>query len=192
MSLSALFDEEKRQEALAKARAIRKKTKTMQEERGLETCFLAVGMATWTDGTSAATPQAPVVLRQLSIEPRRAASDDFVLRLTGDPEINPEEVAEAIRAATTGEVHLDSAVARQLTRRMTTPQAGLAALTAREREILTLIAHGYSNNGIATYLVISERTARMHVSNLLSKLQLSSRTQAALLAIREGLVSQPS
>jgi DNA-binding NarL/FixJ family response regulator len=104
----------------------------------------------------------------------------------------PEEVGTAIRAAAVGEVHLDSAVARQLTRRMTAPQVGLSALTAREREILALVAQGHSNREIAEQLVISERTARTHVSNVLSKLHLSSRTQAALLAIREGLITPPA
>jgi len=103
----------------------------------------------------------------------------------------PEEVAAAIRAAAAGEVHLDSAVAGQLTRRLAAPRVGLAALTAREREILVLVAQGHANRDIAEQLVISERTARTHVSNLLSKLQLSSRTQAALLAIREGLILPP-
>jgi DNA-binding NarL/FixJ family response regulator len=104
----------------------------------------------------------------------------------------PEEVGTAIRAAAVGEVHLDSAVARQLTRRMAAPQVGLSALTAREREILALVAQGHSNREIAEQLVISERTARTHVSNVLSKLHLSSRTQAALLAIREGLITPPA
>jgi DNA-binding NarL/FixJ family response regulator len=105
---------------------------------------------------------------------------------------DPEEVATAIRAAAVGEVHLDAAVARQLTRRMAAPQVGLTSLTAREREILTLVAQGHSNREIADRLVISERTARTHVSNVLTKLQLASRTQAALLAIREGLIPPPS
>ncbi|MHA6795686.1 response regulator transcription factor [Pseudonocardia bannensis] len=105
---------------------------------------------------------------------------------------DPDEVATAVRAAAAGEVHLDSAVARQLTRRMAAPQVGLTSLTAREREILILVAHGHSNRDIADRLVISERTARTHVSNVLTKLQLSSRTQAALLAIREGLIPAPS
>jgi DNA-binding NarL/FixJ family response regulator len=105
---------------------------------------------------------------------------------------DPDEVVTAIRAAAAGEVHLDSAVARQLTRRMTAPHVGLTSLTAREREILTLVAQGHSNRDIANRLVISERTARTHVSNVLTKLQLSSRTQAALLAIREGLIPPPS
>lgn len=103
----------------------------------------------------------------------------------------PEEVAAAVRAAAAGEVHLDAAVTRQLTRRMTSPSVGLMSLTGREREILTLIAQGHSNRDIADLLVISERTARTHVSNVLSKLQLASRTQAALLAVREGLILPP-
>jgi DNA-binding NarL/FixJ family response regulator len=105
---------------------------------------------------------------------------------------DPAEVATAITAAAAGEVHLDSAVARQLARRMAAPQAGLTSLTVREREILALVAQGHSNRDIADELVISERTARTHVSNVLSKLQLSSRTQAALLAIREGLIPPPA
>ncbi|HYQ69637.1 response regulator transcription factor [Actinophytocola sp.] len=104
----------------------------------------------------------------------------------------PGEVASAIRAAAMGEVHLDSAVAGQLVRRISAPRIGLTALTAREREILALVAEGHPNRKIAERLVISERTARTHVSNVLSKLQLSSRTQAALFAIREGLIPPPS
>lgn len=103
----------------------------------------------------------------------------------------PEEVATAVWAAVKGEVHLDAAVARLLARRMASPQVGVTSLTARERDILVLVGQGLSNREIADRLVISERTARTHVSNVLSKLQLSSRTQAALLAIREGLVSPP-
>src|SRR2546421_236680 len=71
------------------------------------------------------------------------------------------------------------------------PRGILMGLTPREREILVLVAQGKSNHDIADTLVISERTARTHVSNVLSKLGLASRTQAALWAIREGLVSSP-
>ena len=63
----------------------------------------------------------------------------------------------------------------------------LAALTEREREILRMVATGKANKQIAAELVISERTARTHVSNILRKLDLASRTQAALWAVREGL-----
>jgi DNA-binding NarL/FixJ family response regulator len=104
---------------------------------------------------------------------------------------DPHDVGSAIRDAAAGRVHLDSTVARQLARRMAAPKIGLSGLTARDREILVLVAQGLSNNDIASRLVISDRTARTHVSNVLSKLQLSSRTQAALLAIREGLITAP-
>jgi DNA-binding NarL/FixJ family response regulator len=85
-------------------------------------------------------------------------------------------------------VFLDAAVARRLAQGIRAPRSGLGALTPREREILVLVAEGRSNKEIAAELVISERTARTHVSNLLGKLNLASRTQAALVAIREGLV----
>jgi DNA-binding NarL/FixJ family response regulator len=100
----------------------------------------------------------------------------------------PEEIAAALHAAARGEVFLDPVVARRLAQEIRAPRSGLRALTAREREILRLVAEGRSNKEIAATLVISERTARTHVSNLLGKLGLASRTQAALLAIREGLV----
>jgi DNA-binding NarL/FixJ family response regulator len=104
-----------------------------------------------------------------------------------------DEVAAAIRAARRGEVHLDPAIARQLTRALLTPRAQTVnALTNREREVLVLVAQGLSNQQIADVLVISERTARTHVSNILSKLGVASRTQAALLAIREGIAPAPS
>lgn len=101
------------------------------------------------------------------------------------------EVAAAIRAAIRGEVHLDSEIARRLTQVLRSGPAGPALLTARERQILVLLGEGRSNREIANILVISERTARTHVSNVLSKLNLTSRTQAALVAIREGLVPGP-
>ncbi|MEU9448944.1 response regulator transcription factor [Streptomyces sp. NPDC048277] len=99
-----------------------------------------------------------------------------------------DELEEAIRAARRDEVFLDPAVARRVTQRLVTPSHGLAALSAREREVLVLIAQGLSNQAIAEHLSISERTARTHVSKLLTKLDLTSRTQAALVAVREGLV----
>lgn len=101
------------------------------------------------------------------------------------------EVAAAIRAAIRGEVHLDSEITRRLTQVLRSGPAGPALLTPRERQILVLLGEGRSNRDIANALVISERTARTHVSNVLSKLNLTSRTQAALLAIREGLVPGP-
>jgi DNA-binding NarL/FixJ family response regulator len=103
-----------------------------------------------------------------------------------------DEVAAAIRAACRGEVHLDAAIARQLTRLLVTPEPRTVdSLTDREREVLVLVAQGLSNQQIADSLVISERTARTHVSNILGKLGVASRTQAALLAIREGIAPAP-
>jgi DNA-binding NarL/FixJ family response regulator len=100
-----------------------------------------------------------------------------------------DEVAGAIRAADQGELHLDAAVARRLmaSMRASDREDPAAELTDREREILRMVAAGKANKQIAAELVISERTARTHVSNILRKLNLSSRTQAALWAVREGL-----
>jgi DNA-binding NarL/FixJ family response regulator len=98
-----------------------------------------------------------------------------------------DEVGAAVRAAHGGEVHLDAAVARKLTQSLVAP-GGATVLTPREREILVLVAQGKSNRDVADTLVISERTARTHVSKVLAKLGLTSRTQAALWAVREGLV----
>jgi DNA-binding NarL/FixJ family response regulator len=104
-----------------------------------------------------------------------------------------DEVAAAIRAACRGEVHLDATIAKQLTRSLVAPGPhAVTALTDREREVLVLVAQGLSNQQIADSLVISERTARTHVSNILSKLEVASRTQAALVAIREGIAPAPS
>jgi DNA-binding NarL/FixJ family response regulator len=99
------------------------------------------------------------------------------------------EVASAIRAADQGELHLDPAVAKRLmsSMRASSREDPAAALTDREREILRMVAAGKANKQIAAELVISERTARTHVSNILRKLNLSSRTQAALWAVREGI-----
>ena len=101
-----------------------------------------------------------------------------------------DEVSAAIRAAHRGELALDPAIARGLTMSLRAESAAGpdAELTARELEILRLLGAGKSNKEIAADLQISERTARTHVSNILGKLDLTSRTQAALWAVRQGLV----
>ncbi len=99
----------------------------------------------------------------------------------------PAQVEQAIRNAARGGMYLDPAVAGGLASRMVTP-TGLAALTEQERNVLALVARGLSNREIGARLHISERTVRSHMSGVLAKLGLESRTQAALLAVREGLV----
>jgi DNA-binding NarL/FixJ family response regulator len=102
-----------------------------------------------------------------------------------------DDVAVAVRRAQAGEVHLDPQVARLLANRIRTRRDGAPAaepLTEREREVLVLVAKGHSNKEIASLLDITERTARTHVSNILGKLDLASRTQAALWAIEHHVV----
>ena len=101
-----------------------------------------------------------------------------------------DDVAVAVRRAHAGEVHLDPQVARLLARRIRTRRDDAPQhepLTEREREVLALVAKGHSNKEIAAQLDITERTARTHVSNILGKLDLASRTQAALWAIEHRL-----
>lgn len=104
----------------------------------------------------------------------------------------PLEVASAIRAAAQDEVFIDTAMAKKLTQMMSSPAGGISSLTERERTVLMLVGEGRSNREIAKELHISERTARTHVSNMLGKLNLSSRTQAALLAVNAGLIAPSS
>ena len=102
---------------------------------------------------------------------------------------DPDQVAAAVRAAHRGQLQLDPAIARRLMSSLrAAPRDDPASeLTPRELEILSLVGEGKANKEIATELTISERTARTHVSNILRKLGLSSRTQAALWAVREGV-----
>lgn len=112
-----------------------------------------------------------------------AGASGYVLK-----DADVDEVSNAIRSAHRGEVHLDATVAKRLMASLRAPKEDpLGALTGREREILLMVAAGKANKQIAAELVISERTARTHVSNILRKLDLASRTQAALWAVREGL-----
>jgi DNA-binding NarL/FixJ family response regulator len=96
-----------------------------------------------------------------------------------------DEVAAAIRAAHRGELQLDAAVARRLMSSLQESRRYSAELTARELDVVALVGEGKANKEIAFELGIGERTARTHVSNILRKLGLTSRTQLALWAIRE-------
>jgi two-component system, NarL family, response regulator LiaR len=103
-----------------------------------------------------------------------------------------QDLIQAIRDVYNGESSLHPAIARKLIREINRPISTPAAdeqLTERESEVLILVAQGHANQDIANKLVISERTVRTHVSNILSKLHLANRTQAALYALKEGLTS---
>jgi two-component system, NarL family, response regulator LiaR len=106
----------------------------------------------------------------------------------------PDDVLRAIRQAHRGETVLHPTIARMVLQELHRPsQATQAAttdpLSERELEVLRLVARGMSNQEIADTLVVGEATVRSHVSAILRKLQLASRTQAALYALREGLAS---
>jgi NarL family two-component system response regulator LiaR len=104
----------------------------------------------------------------------------------------PDELVQAIRQVHRGESSLHPSIARRLLRELSDPPGRGPlpdSLTEREVEVLQLIAKGQSNREISDRLAISEATVRTHVSNILSKLNLCSRTQAALYALREGLAS---
>ena len=103
---------------------------------------------------------------------------------------SPEELVRAIRATGEGLSSLNQTVARRLLAEFSSeggPPPGRETLTQRETEVLCALARGLSNDGIARSLHISEATVRTHVSNILAKLHLANRTQAALYALREGL-----
>ena len=102
----------------------------------------------------------------------------------------PQELLKAIRDVACGDVSLHPAIARRVIKELNRPHESRPAaepLTERESQVLILVAQGLSNQEIAGKLVISERTVRTHVSNILGKLHLANRTQAARFALREGL-----
>ena len=105
---------------------------------------------------------------------------------------SPQELLDAIREVYHGESSLHPTIARKLIRELSEPPNLPPAdepLTEREVEVLRLVAQGLSNEEIGNRLFISERTVRTHVSNILGKLHLANRTQAALYALREGLAT---
>ncbi len=105
---------------------------------------------------------------------------------------SPEELVQAIRQVYQGESSLHPVIARKVLQELSRPSDRPPTpdpLTEREAEVLRLVAQGRDNREIAEQLVITEATVRTHVSNIMSKLHLASRTQAALYALREGLAS---
>jgi two-component system, NarL family, response regulator LiaR len=105
-------------------------------------------------------------------------------------DVEPRELARAVRAAHAGEALLDPAVAARLVDAIAQPPGAPPPdrLTARERQVLALIGRGLSNKLIARELGISEKTVKTHVGHVLAKLGVTDRTQAALHAVRAGLV----
>jgi two-component system, NarL family, response regulator LiaR len=152
------------------------------------------------DGIGATTaiksqwPQVDVIAMTSFIEDEkvfgamRAGAGGYVLK-----DADPDDVVKAIRSAAAGEVHLDPRVARRLMEELNPNKHRDASpqeqLSEREVEVLKLVARGHSNQMIAEQLIISPKTAKTHVSNILSKLGLASRTQAAVYALKAGFVS---
>src|ERR671916_408204 len=113
----------------------------------------------------------------------RAGAIGYLLKDT-----DSDELSRAIKAAAEGRVHLAPEAAARLMREVRAPE-NPEALTDRETEVLKLVARGKANKQIASTLYVSEKTVKAHVSAILMKLGVQSRTQAALYAVRAGLVS---
>jgi NarL family two-component system response regulator LiaR len=116
----------------------------------------------------------------------RAGAAGYLLK-----NVQPAELARAVRAAAAGETLIDPAVAARLVEALGDGREERGErLTPREREVLALIGRGFANKRIALELGIAEKTVKAHVSNVLAKLGVADRTQAALYAAREGLVDR--
>lgn len=120
----------------------------------------------------------------------QAGASSYLLK-----DVTPDTLVEAIRAVHRGETRLHPEITRKLMEQVAHPPVvesadAIATLTQREREVIRLIAQGQSNREIAAALVISEKTAKAHVSNILGKLGLEDRTQMAIYALKNGLADQ--
>jgi NarL family two-component system response regulator LiaR len=106
----------------------------------------------------------------------------------------PQEIARAVRAAAAGEALIDPVVAARVVESLAAEshEEPLDRLTPREQEVLVLIGRGFPNKLIARELGLSEKTVKAHVSRVLAKLEVSDRTQAAVIAVRAGLVDARS
>jgi two-component system, NarL family, response regulator LiaR len=120
----------------------------------------------------------------------QAGASSYLLK-----DVTPDALVDAIRAVHRGEARLHPEIMRKLMEQVARqpqvePAANVPALTQRELEVIHLVGQGQSNREIAETLVISEKTAKAHVSNILGKLGLDDRTQMAIYAVRNGLADQ--
>ena len=118
----------------------------------------------------------------------QAGASSYLLK-----DVSPDDLVEAIRAVHRGEARLHPDIARKLMEQVAhqaspARQGPVENLTERERDVIHLVAQGRSNAEIAQELVISDKTVKTHISNILSKLDLQDRTQLAIYAIKNGLV----
>jgi len=118
----------------------------------------------------------------------QAGASSYLLK-----DVSPDELVDAIRAAYRGEARLHPDITRKLMEQVSRqaspgPQPTVEKLTEREVDVVRLVAQGRSNHEIAQELVISEKTVKTHISNILGKLHLEDRTQLAIYAIKSGLV----
>lgn len=133
-----------------------------------------------------ATPGGPKPSHNRVVEAVRAGAIGYLMKDT-----EPEALCQAIRAAAAGQVQFAPQATAQLVREVRSPGSP-EALTQREMDTLRLVAQGLANKEIAGILEVSETTVKTHVSNILAKLGLPSRTQAALYAVQAGLVANPN
>lgn len=147
-----------------------------------------------TAAIKAARPETQILVLTTFLEDERVAEAiqagavGFLLK-----EIEAEELVKAVRGAARGEPQLHPDAARMLMGLATRPRAAAeqpSILTDREREVIALLAEGLSNKQIARDLSISETTVKGHVANILGKLELTDRTQAAVYAVRHGLARE--
>jgi DNA-binding NarL/FixJ family response regulator len=113
----------------------------------------------------------------------RAGASGYLLK-----EMSGDDLIAAIRGAGRGEPQLHPKIARRLMQRVPPPNDPLAQLTLREQEVLRLIAQGLSNKEISAALSLTEQTVKGYVREILSKLDVADRTQAAMVAVRYGLI----
>jgi DNA-binding NarL/FixJ family response regulator len=107
--------------------------------------------------------------------------------------VDPDHLVASVLQVQRGEVPIAPTMAAKILRELTTPsEAPIQSLTSRERQVLELLASGMANKEIAFTLRISENTVKNHLRNILEKLHLQNRVQAALYAVRMGLADRPS